>query len=332
MLKNNNPKKYVGLFFNIEMIKNIILILITQYYMYLVYLRAKFIKHQYQKMKKIFYLIALIPFAFGCGGNKQNGVLSAEDSLTAVNGGQQVRIHDQDSSIQSFIKGFNEIQDNLDIIKEKEKIVTAASKDAETRKTKQEQIVEDIQSIYDIMNKNKQRLSAMRTKLNKSNKKNEELEKFITRLTAEIESKDGQIADLKTQLEQLNVAMTNLNTNYQEVTQESEIKTEKLNTAFYAFGTSKELIKNGVLTKEGGFIGLGKIQKMKEDFNKTYFTKVDVSTTNSIILGAKKAKLITTHPAGSYKFEGTDGKAEKLTIINAEDFWSVSKYLVVVID
>ncbi|MCE9539099.1 MAG: hypothetical protein K8R85_07765 [Bacteroidetes bacterium] len=283
-------------------------------------------------MKKIFYLIAFLPFAFGCNGNKQEGILSAEDSLKAVSGGQQVRIHDQDSSIQAFIRGFNEIQDNLDIIKEKEKIVSAASKDSESRKTKEEQIVADIQMIYDIMNKNKQRLSTMRGNLKASNNKNAELEKFITRLTAEIESKDAQIADLKTQLEKLNVAMTNLNVTYQEITQESDVKTEKLNTAFYSFGTSKELIKNGVLTKEGGFIGLGKIQKMKEDFNKNYFTQVDISTTNTIVLAAKKAKLITTHPSASYKIEGADGRAEKLTILNSEDFWSTSKYLVIVVE
>jgi hypothetical protein len=284
-------------------------------------------------MKKIFYLIALLPLAFGCGGEKQeSSSLSAADSLRAVNGGQQVLIHDQDSSIQSFIKGFNEIQDNLDIIKEKEKIVTNASKDTETRKSKEEQIVADIQSIYDLLNKNRSQLAAMSSKLKKSNQKNVELEKFIARLTAEIETKDLQIGDLKIQLEQLNVAMTNLNVSYQKATQESAAKTEKLNAAFYAFGTSKELIKNGVLTKSGGFIGIGKSNKMKADFNKSYFTKVDITNTNSIALSAKKAKIMTVHPAGSYKIEGTNGKAEKLTIINSEEFWSTSKYLVIIVE
>ena len=283
-------------------------------------------------MKKLFYLIAFMPFAFSCGDNKHEGVLSAEDSLTAVNGGQKVLIHNQDSSIQSFIRGFNEIQDNLDVIKEKEKIVTANSKDAETRKSKEEQIVADIQSIYDVMNQNKQRLATMRAKLKESNKKNAELEKFITRLTAEIEEKDAQINDLKGQLERMNIEMTNLNTTYQEEIQSGQVKTEKLNTAYYAYGTTKELIKNNVLTKEGGFIGLGKSQKMKEDFNKEYFTKIDITSVNVIPLGAKKAKLITTHPAGSYKIEGADGKAEKLSITNPEEFWSASKYLVIVIE
>jgi predicted RNase H-like nuclease (RuvC/YqgF family) len=283
-------------------------------------------------MKKILYLVALLPLAFGCGGNKQEGLLTAEDSLRAINGGQKVLIMEQDSSIQSFIRGFNEIQDNLDIIKEKQKIVTASSKDVETRKSKEEQIIADIQAIYDVMNKNKQRLSAMKSKLSESKTQNAELEKFITRLTAEIEAKDLQIEDLRTQLEQMNVTMTNLNINYEEAKQESQVKTEKLNTAFYAFGTAKELTKNGVLTKEGGFIGLGKIQKMKDDFNKNYFTQIDVSTTNTIVLGAKKAKLITTHPSSSYKIEGADGKAEKLQIINAEEFWGTSKYLVIVVE
>jgi len=283
-------------------------------------------------MKKLIYLIAFMPFAFSCGdGNKPSG-LSVEDSLTAVSGGQRVRIERQDSSIQEFIQGFNEIQANLDEIKAKEKIVSTNSKDAETRKSKEDQIVADIQSIYDVMNKNKQRLETMRSKLKASNKKNEELEKFINRLTAELEQKDAEITDLKTQLEHLNIEMTNLNTTYQEEIQSGQVKTEKLHTAYYAFGTAKELIKNNVLTKEGGFIGLGKSQKVKEDFNKDYFTKIDITSVNVIPLGAKKAKLVTTHPAGSYKIEGADGKAEKLTITNAEDFWSASKYLVVVIE
>ena len=282
-------------------------------------------------MKKLIYLIAFLPFVIACGGGNNEGVLSAEDSLTAVSGGQSVRIEKQDSSIQSFIRGFNEIQDNLDEIKQKEKIVSEMSKDPESRKSKEQQIVDDIQSIYDIMNKNKQRLASMKSKLKDSNKRNDELEKFISRLTVEIEQKDAQINDLKGQLEKMNVELTNLNLNYEEATQESAVKTEKLNTAYYAFGTSKELIKNNVLTKEGGFIGMGKTAKMKSDFNKAYFTKVDASVFTEIVLSAKKAKLVTTHPAGSYKIEGAEGKAEKLVITNAEDFWSASKYLVIVV-
>lgn len=284
-------------------------------------------------MKKILYSLALMPFIFGCSSNHpEEEATIKQDSLMVIINSQKELIKDNDNSIQSFIKGFNDIQHNLDIIKEKERILINTSKDSEMLKSKEEQIVADIQSIYDMMNKNKKQLSSLRSQLKKSNGKNGELEKFISRLNSQIETKDLQIGDLRTQLELLNIAMTDLHIDYQAATEELEIKSQMLNTAYYSFGTSKELIKNGVLTKEGGFIGIGKIQKMKNDFNKTYFTQVDISKSKTIMLAAKKAKLITTHPSESYKIEGADGKAEKLTIINAEEFWSASKYLVIVVN
>ncbi len=283
-------------------------------------------------MKKIIYVLAFMPLLFGCGNSGKDGEMSTEDSLRMANGEFKGVVAAKDSSIDAFIRGFNEIQDNLDAIKDKEKIVTKNSESAELRKSKEQEIVDDIQAIYDLMNKNKQRISSLKQKLEKSNKSNEELEKFISRLTAQLEEKDIEIASLKSALERLNIELSTLNTNYQELSQEADAKTQKLNTAYYAFGTSKELIKNGVLTKEGGFIGIGKSEKVKEDFNKNYFTKIDITQVSEIALGSKKAKLLSTHPAGSYKIEGTDGKAEKIVITNADDFWSVSKYLVIVVE
>jgi len=104
----------------------------------------------------------------------------------------------------------------------------------------------------------------------------------------------------------------------------------ELNTAFYAVGTSKELRDNGVLTKEGGVAGLGGVNKLNtSDLKKDYFTQIDIMRTQEIPLAAKKAKLVTTHPEGSYKLDLASGK---LVITDANAFWSISKYLVVVVD
>lgn len=286
-------------------------------------------------MKKLIYLTALMPLILGCNSNKNDDeAISTEDSLRTVSKEQQARISELDSGVQAFIEGYNAIQENLDLIKEKEKIISEAGKDAETRKNKSDEIVADIQAIYDALNQNKTRLAALQNRLASSTKKNDEAQKqlqlFINRLEAELQAKETQITDLKTQLEQLNVEMTNLRITYSETVQESALKTEKLNTAYYAFGTTKELINNGVLTKDGGFIGIGKTAKIKEDFNKSYFTKIDVTTTKSIILSSKKAKIITTHPASTYKIQGPEGKVERIVINNPEEFWAASKYLVIV--
>jgi hypothetical protein len=182
------------------------------------------------------------------------------------------------------------------------------------------------------MNKNKSRIGALTKKLKDSNLKLEGLEKMIENLQASINQKDGEIADLKSKVESLNIELTNLNTNYKAVEEESAAKTEELNTAYYAMGTSKELKEKNVISREGGFIGIGKTTKVKEDFNKEYFTKVNIEQTASINVGAKKAKIITSHPKSSYKIVGTEKNVEKIEITNAKDFWSASKYLVVIIE
>lgn len=284
-------------------------------------------------MKKIFLLLIIsAPFFFSCGTGKDKATNPVEDSLKNVAqnlGGQVVA---KDSAIFGFIRAFNEIQDNLDVIKEKEKLLTTSSQKGELDQNQKEKIIGDIQAIYDLMVKNKQKLSSMNKKLKKANLKISEFQQMIERLNGQIAEKDGEISELKTQLEKLNVELSEVSMNYQAAQEMLEDKTSKLNTAYYAFGTSKELIKEGVLTKEGGFIGMGKAEKLRDDFNKSYFTKIDISETSSISLACKKAKLITIHPAGSYKFDGPEGKIAKLVITNPEEFWSASKYLVVEVE
>ncbi|MBI3503122.1 MAG: hypothetical protein HY063_15150 [Bacteroidetes bacterium] len=289
-------------------------------------------------MKKIIssllvsFLISYSLFLTSCGSGKEEAEKAREDSLRNVAqnlGGQVVA---KDSAIFGFIRAFNEIQDNMDVIKDKEKILSTSGGKGELSSDKKEQIINDIQSIYDLMVKNKQKLSMVNKKLKKANLRIAEFEKMIERLNQQITEKDTEISELKSQLEKMNIEFSEVTMNYQAAQQMLEEKTTKLNKAFYAFGTSKELIAQGVLTKEGGFIGIGRAEKLKDNFNKSYFTQIDASETSSIPLACKKAKLITVHPDGSYKFEGPEGKIEKISISNPEDFWSVSKYLVVVVE
>ena len=58
-------------------------------------------------------------------------------------------------------------------------------------------------------------------------------------------------------------------------------KVDELNTAYYTLGTEKELIANKVMTKSGGFIGIGRNKKVQQDFNREYFKKIDITKTTS---------------------------------------------------
>ena len=58
------------------------------------------------------------------------------------------------------------------------------------------------------------------------------------------------------------------------------------------FGTKKEL-------KEQRILADGKL--MQSNFNKNYFTKIDIRVDKEIKLYTKSAKILTVHPADSYK-------------------------------
>ena len=287
-------------------------------------------------MKKIkhfafFVIIILTNFLLSnCSKGSDESENSIKDSIENVNGSLNGKLNEKDAAIQELVSSFNEIQENLNAIKEKEKIISKVTSDGDV-KSKEDQIKEDIQSIYDLMAKNKDRIGSLSKKLKNSKLQIDGLEKMIENMQATLSLKDSEIEELKTKIEGLNVELSNLTTNYKAVENESNQKTEIINTAFYAIGTSKELKEKNVITKEGGIIGLGKTTKLSSDFNKEYFTKINIEKTTSINLGAKKIKILTTHPSNSYKLIG-EKPIEKLEITNTKEFWSASKYLVIILD
>jgi len=275
-------------------------------------------------------VLSTATLSFTSCGDKEKEVNPLADSLKVVTSDLSGKLTEKEAALQEFISSFNEIQENLNTIKEKEKIVSTSSSSGDV-KSKEDQIKEDIRSIYDLMAKNKNRIGSLTKKLKDSNLKLEGMEKMIENLQNTINQKDGEIADLKSKMESLNIELANLNTNYKEAEEESTAKTEVINTAYYAIGTSKELKEKNVISKEGGFIGIGKSTKVKADFNKDYFTKVNIEQTSSINIGARKVKILSNHPTSSYKLVG-EKPVEKIEISNPKEFWSNSKYLVIVID
>ena len=283
------------------------------------------------KLVPFFVIIILTNFLLSnCGKGSDDNENSIKDSVENVSGNLNGKLNEKDAAIQELVSSFNEIQENLNTIKEKEKIISKVTSDGDV-KSKEDQIKEDIQSIYDLMAKNKDRIGSLSKKLKNSKLQIDGLEKMIENMQATLSLKDSEIEELKTKIEGLNVELSSLTTNYKAVENESNQKTEIINTAFYAIGTSKELKEKNVITKEGGIIGLGKTTKLSSDFNKEYFTKINIEKTTSINLGAKKIKMLTTHPSSSYKLVG-EKPIEKLEITNTKEFWSASKYLVIILD
>jgi len=290
-------------------------------------------------MKNLAVVLLVIVFA-SCGQHKKEiaRMQAKQDSIAAL--GVQ-----KDNSILEYIGAMNEIQANLDSIKTIEKIVSVqTSSGTELKVEAKNRIMEDIAQINNLLQKNKELVKSLQGKLRNSNLKIAELEKMIENLTKTVGEKDVEIASLKKDLEKLNFDVASLNKKIETITAENDAtikeknaaidaQTVAINTGFYAFGTKKELDENNVIEKEGGVLGMGKTLKMKKDFNRDYFMKIDIREFTSLPLNTKKAKLVSFHPEGSYHFALTDKKTvESLVIDKPEDFWKASKYLLIVVE
>ena len=72
---------------------------------------------------------------------------------------------------------------------------------------------------------------------------------------------------------------------------------------------------------------------MINDFKPDAFTMIDITQTKTIELNAKTAKVISTHPTGSYSIDRKDkNHVNSLIISDPDQFWKASKYLVVMIE
>jgi len=279
----------------------------------------------------IFGLLFII-FISGCNQTEVTQLENENEELRQVN-------EQKDSTINDLVSSFNRIQDNLATIKERQAIIDVnASNDVEAE-GRRESINRDIQLINKLMQENEEAINDLNRKLRNSNIKIAEFEKLLQRTNQQINEKNMEISALKDELAGLNFAIDQLNATvdtllYENQEKEEIISTqdEKLNTAWFAFGTTKELLEAGVITKEGGFIGIGKVEKLVADFNNDYFTKIDIRNVKSVPLYVDKAEVITTHPSDSYELIKKDNKVESLSILKPEEFWKSSKYLVIVVN
>lgn len=253
------------------------------------------------------------------------------DSLSAANKKLKRELAMKDSAINQSIRMFNEIEENLSMIADKQGVISINANDPELAEGEKSKIIEEITAINTLLQANKERVNILRSKLQKADVKIGELEKMLERMIKDVQQKENTIAELREELTKYDIAMDELTATLNQKDEIIAEKDDEINTAFYVIGTSKELKEQGIITKEGGFIGIGKIKKLREDFNKDYFTQIDIMKTKDIVLGNKKVEILTTHPKNSYKLKG-EKIIEKIEFLNPKEFWGVSKYLVMVVE
>jgi len=247
------------------------------------------------------------------------------------------QLTERDSMINDWLVTFDEIEQNLNAIKQKENILTVKASDTEFSKDKKNQVLEDIRYINSLIDENKKKIAHLNAQLKKSGSTITGLQTRISELEASMQQYETEISALKAtlvnkdfEIEQLNTRVFALNDTLIMKDETINHQTDELNKAFLATGTYKDLKAKGLLLKEGGFLGLGRKESLISDFQDSLFEMIDVTETKTIPVNSKNAKLITEHPSGSYEMIRENEKSiAYIEIKNPEEFWKISKYAVV---
>ena len=193
-----------------------------------------------------------------------------------------------------------------------------------------------MQFIQATMKQNKELINKLKQQVRESSVKGTELKKIIDNLTQQMETKDKQLQKLREELDkkdihiaELDEKVADLNTNVTNLTADNTQKQQTINTqdkalhtAWFVFGTKKKL-------KEQNILNSGEV--LRSNFNKDYFTKIDIRIDKEIKLYSKSAEILTSHPASSYTLQRDANKQYVLRITNPETFWATSKYLVILV-
>lgn len=287
-------------------------------------------------MKNLLVITGIAILISSCGPDYKAEVermMRERDSLMA-------QYDAKDSVINGYMQDISEIQTSIETLTQQEEMLKGegannpeVSQDAKTR------IMGDIEAIRQLIDQNKKKLTELQGRVRRSNVKVAELEKMIESLNTQLAMRDSSINALNENVLALNTTITNMqgtidtmrNDNANKAREISE-KTTRLHTAYYTVGNYKTLRDKKVISKQGGFLGLGKQKTVVPDFNREAFTQIDLTSTKTIELNTKAAKLVSTHPTGTYTLKKENEKITAIEITDPEKFWQASKYLVVVTD
>ena len=287
-------------------------------------------------MKKLLLVCTCATLLVSCGQN------SAEyKKLKAENDSLKIENTKATSEMNEILTTLNDVEADIQSIRDAENYLNIQQQSGgEFSKSNREQIKQNMQLISETLKKNKETISQLEEKLKKSGIQSAALKKTINRLSSELDQKATMIVALQEDLAKKNVRIqeldemvSSLNEDVENLATTAAAQSEKLgeqdkalNTAYYCFGTAKEL-KDQKILSGGGLFSKSKV--LQNGFNKDYFISVDIREVKEIPLFAGKAKLKSNHPEGSYEFVKDEDGNLTLNITDPKTFWSLGKYLVI---
>jgi hypothetical protein len=289
-------------------------------------------------MRNLVFTLVLVGAVTGCNRNQAELAKALAESKAAE--------AQKDSLLTEVLETTQFVSDlNSELAKAKtisagedgsDRGVPGAQYDREERKA----ALERIQQVITRLNESEAKLTATENRAKNAKIRN-------ARLLAQIATYKQSIEDLKTAAEQQRSEQEAIIANQRSQIDSLNFQTASLrdtvvtltkykNRVYYAIGTKHELLENGVVTKEGSkflFFGGTRLEPARKP-NLAAFTMVDKTQTLSIPLPrTDKTYKIVSRQNPEYLTGEVNEKGEvrgAVEIASPEEFWSASKFLILV--
>lgn len=276
-------------------------------------------------------LVACAAMFVACNsGSNQKQLQERIDSL-------QTALEQKTGEEAELMNTFNTVQEGFRLMAEAEGRVYAQK---EQGLSSVDQVKTDMAFIAQTMKDNRQLIEDLKKKLAASTTATAQMKQTLDNLTTQLVEKSQQLTLLQEELASKNIhiaaldsVIASLHTDVALLRAENQSKErtinaqdKALNSAWYVYGTKKELKEQGIVDER--FLAKDRVLQ-NSDFNKDYFTRIDIRKDKIIKLHTKSAKLLTTHPDGSYELIKDEKDQQVLLISNPTEFWSISRYLVI---
>ncbi len=278
-------------------------------------------------MQQIIYCLAGFLALTSCVSNSSYSDLKDQyDSISQVNDRIEQEFFQTDSLVASVLGHFQEISHI-------ENMINVNMRANESPRSEQERIRENMQQIYDRLDRSSEMIDNLSKQLELNGKDNAHLAGTISILRLQIEQQrahvelfEKEVEGRTSTLQQLDTRIKSLRREAVRIRRDQELFDELLlarerqqNLVRYCIGTSSDLQQMGIVKSGAIDIATARLD---------YFTSADQTKLRELPIEAKKVRLISIHPANSYTLT-PDGKNINLEITDPEGFWSYSRTLII---
>lgn len=285
-------------------------------------------------MKKIIFAIAaLAVVAFSScdrvSKEQYQQATNTNDSLMYVALQQGNEIYELSTTLKTVSEQLDKINGQLEI----------SNGEDQSLVEKRDRLMQKLATVQRTIEEKQAALDELQKKYSAQLGQNKVLKQTIDRLQTEITGYHQEIAGYKVTVAQkeeqiagLTDTLAQTQQSLEEKVAESAQRQEVINTQDQMLNTGYYIVADKNVLKTLGLLEGGVFAKKRlttQGFSHEGFTKVDIRELSEVALGAKKADLLTSHPADSYELQVQADGMLKLVIKDQTAFWHNSRFLVI---